>query len=51
MFTKNSHAIIYGLQLSAAQHMLDFDYLSERTPSVKAFVNPGKKPGKHKLFF
>lgn len=51
MFTKNSHAIIYWLQLSAAQHMLDFDYLSERTPSVKAFINPGKNRGNHKLFF
>ena len=51
MFTKNSKAIIYGLQLSAAQHMLDFDYLSNRSPSVVWFINPWKKTGLHKLFF
>jgi hypothetical protein len=39
VFTKKSNAIIYGLQLKAAQQMLDFDYLSGREPSVLAFVN------------
>jgi len=42
MFTTNSFALIYGLQLGAAQHMLDFDFLSGREPSVLAFINPGK---------
>ena len=51
MFTKKSCAVIYGLQLSAAQHMLDFDYLSGRKPSVSAFVNPWKKQSIHKLFY
>jgi hypothetical protein len=39
MFTKKSNAIIYGLQLKAAQQMLDFDFLSDRDPSVSAFIN------------
>ncbi|MCD5380612.1 ATP citrate synthase [Candidatus Gracilibacteria bacterium] len=51
MFTQKSKAIIYGLQLSAAQHMLDFDYLSGRSPSVSGFINPGKPSGLYKLFF
>ncbi len=50
MFTTNSFALIYGLQLSAAQHMLDFDFLSWREPSVLAFINPGKYQWNHKLF-
>ncbi len=51
MFTHTSCAIIYWLQLSAAQHMLDFDYLSGREPSVLWFIHPGKKSSVHKLFF
>lgn len=51
MFTKNSFALIYGLQLRAAQHMLNFDFLSGREPSVLAFINPGKKKSNHKLFY
>jgi len=51
MFTKNSFACIYGLQLGAAQHMLDFDYLSDREASVLCFVHPGKKYALHKLFY
>ncbi|PID84188.1 ATP citrate synthase, partial [Candidatus Gracilibacteria bacterium] len=51
MFTKNSKAIIFGLQISAAQSMLDFDFLSNRDPSVVAFINPGKKTSSKKLFF
>ncbi|PZM86682.1 ATP citrate synthase [Candidatus Gracilibacteria bacterium] len=50
MFTKNTKAIIYGLQTGAAQNMLDFDFLSEREPSVSCFINPGKS-GSQKLFF
>lgn len=51
MFTKNSFAIIYWLQISAAQQMLDFDYLCWRDPSVLAFVNPWQKYSNHKLFY
>lgn len=51
MFTTNSFAIIYGLQLGAAQHMLDFDFLSGREPSVLAFINPGKAKWNHKVFY
>lgn len=50
MFTKNTKAIIYGLQTWAAQNMLDFDFLSEREPSVSCFINPWKS-GSQKLFF
>ena len=51
MFHKNSFALIYGLQIDAAQHMLDFDFLSWREPSVLAFINPGKSNWNHKLFY
>jgi succinyl-CoA synthetase alpha subunit/citrate synthase len=51
MFHKNSFALIYGLQIDAAQHMLDFDFLSWREPSVLAFINPGKTLWSHKLFY
>ena len=51
MFTKKSFALIYGLQLGAAQHMLDFDFLSWREASVLAFINPGKPQWTHKLFY
>jgi len=51
MFTKESKAIIYGLQLKAAQQMLDFDFLSWREPSVSAFINEWKNQSNHKIFF
>lgn len=51
MFTKKSNAIIYGLQLKAAQQMLDFDFLSWREPSVLAFINEWKNQSNHKIFF
>lgn len=51
MFTKNSFALLYGLQLGAAQHMLDFDFLSWREASVLAFINPWKSRWNHKLFY
>lgn len=50
MFTKNTKAIIYGMQISAAQAMLDFDFLSNRAPSVSCFINPWKT-GNQKVFF
>ncbi|MCH8518795.1 ATP citrate synthase [Candidatus Gracilibacteria bacterium] len=51
MFTKKSFACLYGLQLGAAQHMLDFDFLSEREVSVLCFIHPGKKYALQKLFY
>ena len=51
MFTKNSFACLYGLQIWAAQHMLDFDYLSDREASVVCFISPGKKYSLQKLFY
>ncbi|QFR39584.1 ATP citrate synthase [Candidatus Gracilibacteria bacterium 28_42_T64] len=51
MFSRNSFAIIYGLQTQAAQKMLDFDYLCEREASVLAFINAGKQKINHKLFY
>ena len=52
MFTLNSTAIIYGRHLDVAQRMLDFDYLSGRTPSVAGLIDPGcKRSSVTKLFF
>lgn len=52
MFTKQSQAIIYGLQVSVAERMLDFDYLSDRTASVAGFVDPSSKTKSQvKVFF
>ncbi len=52
MFTKNSKAIIYGRHLDVAQRMLDFDYLSGRTPSVAGLIDPGiRRSSVTKLFF
>lgn len=51
MFTKKSFACIYWLQIKAAQHMLDFDFLSWREPSVLCFVSPLKPQSAHKLFY
>jgi len=51
MFSKNSFAIIYWLQVQAAQKMLDFDFLCGREISVLAFIFPWKQKGNHKLFY
>lgn len=51
MFSKNSFAIVYGLQLWAVQKMLDFDFLVWREPSVLACIDPGKKTSHHKVFY
>ena len=52
MFTLNSTAIIYGRHLDVAQRMLDFDYLSGRTPSVAGLIDPGsRRSSVTKLFF
>ncbi|MBI2444833.1 ATP citrate synthase [Candidatus Micrarchaeota archaeon] len=41
LFTKETTAIIYGMQAAAVQRMLDFDWMCGRKmPSVAAIVNP-----------
>jgi len=40
-FTRNTTALVYGMQLGAVQSMLDFDHLCGRTvPSVRAIIYP-----------
>lgn len=52
MFTLNSRAIIYGRHLDVAQRMLDFDFLSSRTPSVAGLIDPNsRRSSVTKLFF
>lgn len=40
LFTRNTTAIIYGRKSVSIQRMLDFDYLSDRSPSIAAIVDP-----------
>jgi len=41
IFTPNTSALVYGMQLGAVQSMLDFDHLCGRSsPSVKAIIYP-----------
>ncbi|MBF0409698.1 MAG: ATP citrate synthase [Candidatus Riflebacteria bacterium] len=43
LFDRNTRALIFGMQVNAAQRMLDFDYCCKREkPSVAAIVDPGK---------
>lgn len=52
MFTSSSRAIIYGRHLDVAQRMLDFDFLSGRSPSVAGIIDPNShKSSVTKLFF
>ncbi|MCD6379112.1 ATP citrate synthase, partial [bacterium] len=51
LFDKNTKSFIYGSQSTAAQRMLDFDYLSQREePSVVGFITPSGG-GYYKLFW
>ncbi|RLF70515.1 MAG: ATP citrate synthase [Thermoplasmata archaeon] len=51
LFTRETRAIVWGLQANAIQRMLDFDYLVGReTPSVACVVNPNRE-GYHKVFW
>lgn len=51
LFTPATTCILYGLQESVAQRMLDFDYLARRaTPSVACMVAP-EGEGTAKAFF
>lgn len=48
LFSENTRAIVYNMQVKAVQRMLDFDYLCQRErPSVAGLVNPGNT-GTHK---
>ena len=52
MFNLQSHSIVYGKHLDFVQRMLDFDFLSGRTPSVLGIIDPNaSKKGYTKLFF
>lgn len=52
MFYSTSQALIYGKHLDVGKRMLDFDFLSGRTPSVAGFIDPNtKKTGLVKLGF
>lgn len=52
MFTSSSTAIIYGRHLDVAQRMLDFDFLSDRSPSVAGIIDPNvHRVSVTKLFF
>jgi len=52
LFDKNTQAFIYNMQVTAAQRMLDFDYVAGReTPSVAALIDPTGVDGFQKLFF
>jgi len=52
LFDKNTQAFIYNMQVTAAQRMLDFDYVAGReTPSVAALIDPTGSDGFQKFFF
>jgi len=52
LFDKNTQAFIYNMQVTAAQRMLDFDYVAGREkPSVGALIDPTGVDGFQKLFF
>lgn len=43
MFHQKSKAIVYGKHLDVVGRMLDFDFLSDRSPSVAAIIDPTTK--------
>lgn len=52
LFTPTTQVIVYGLQTTAVQHMLDFDYINNRQdPSVKALVYPFQGNHLQKFFW
>ena len=52
LFDKNTQAFIYNMQVTAAQRMLDFDYVAGREkPSVAALIDPTGADGFQKFFF
>ncbi len=53
LFSRNTRAIVFNLQVNAVQRMLDFDYVCRREkPSVAAIIDPNaKQGGNHKVFW
>lgn len=52
LFTRDTQAFIYNMQVNATQRMLDFDYAAGREkPSVAAIVNPTGSESLQKFFF
>lgn len=52
LFSPQSRALIYGRQIDVAARMLDFDFLSGRSPSVVGFIDPmASGTGVAKVFF
>ncbi|MFH1978616.1 MAG: citrate/2-methylcitrate synthase [Candidatus Aenigmatarchaeota archaeon] len=51
LFTKNTQAIVYGLQMQAVQRMLDFDYVCKRDKSSVACMVSPVREGFEKVFF
>lgn len=52
LFTKNTKAIVWGLQHRAVQGMLDFDYVCQRKePSVQAMVYPFSGNHNQKFYY
>ncbi len=54
LFSKQTQAIIFGMQANPIQRMIDFDYLANREiPSVAAVINPSQEEMTvfHKAFF
>ncbi len=52
LFTRDSQAFIFNMQVNAVQRMLDFDYVANRDkPSVAAIINPTGSDGFQKFFF
>ncbi|MBF0543676.1 MAG: ATP citrate synthase [Candidatus Riflebacteria bacterium] len=51
LFDRDTRALIFGMQVNAAQRMLDFDFCCKREkPSVAAMVDPGRSE-MSKFFF
>ncbi len=52
LFTKDTQAFVYGMQATAVQRMLDFDYVCKREkPSVAAVISPERETSPLKVFF
>ncbi len=50
-FSSESTAIIYGVHLDIVQHMLDYDFLTWRWPSIKALISPVNTVDSCKVFY
>lgn len=50
LFSTTTEALFYNLKTKPIQGMLDFDYLSQRSPSIAAIIHPGRS-GFQKFFY